>query len=410
LAAVTPPQAAVLDTLVDTDTFFERAARGERDVQPATTAPDHALGAAALPRTRPPAPVRPQPQRDDEGDARKASRRPAARRIAAVGVPAVAIVGGAVLVAASLGGATGSTTPAVVERPLARPAPPADVLAPRVARVSSHGRERLAGVVYDPGSGVRSVALVADGRREDVQRADCRPDCPPSLRFSLADSSPEQLRAVAVVVADAAGNKTIAWQTLTAPAREPQAAKLDARLERPIAPRADYAVTGKLTDADGSPIRRGRVELVGAARTDDAVPRVVGAATTDAAGRWRVAGLEARQGSRVYRARHLADGDTQAVSAPVRTTVRADLALRTRRQGGATVVAGRLRPTVSARLLLAVRRADGWRSQRAVRASADGRFRLRVPARLRGPVAVFVAPSPDLPYAPAGRVIDLARP
>jgi hypothetical protein len=399
----------VLDELVDSDTFFERAARGEREVQPATTAPDHALGAAALPRSRPPAPVRPQPQRDDEGDARTAFRRFPARRIAAIGVPAVAIVGGAVLVAASLGGPTESMTPVVVERPPARPAPPSDVLAPRVARVSAQGHGRLAGVVYDPGSGVRSVQLVADGRRQDIERGACRPDCPAALRFSLTDSSPEQLRALTVVVADAAGNKAIAWQTLTAPTRKPQVAKLTARLERPAAPRAD-AVAGQLTDADGSPIRHGRVELVGVERTDDAIPRVAGAATTDTAGRWRIAGLDAREGSQVYRARHLADGDTKALSAPVRVTVRPDLALRTRRQGRVTVLTGRLQPAAAARLLLAVRRAGGWHTERTARATANGRFRLRIPVRMRGQVAVFVAPSPDLPYAPTGRVVDLARP
>lgn len=405
MAAVTPHQAAVVDGLVDPETFFERAARGERDGQAATAAPDHALGAAALPRSRPPATIRPQSRPDGQSDATSAARRRAARRVAIVVLPTITVVGSAVLVATSLGGSD-RAAPAAVERPSAVPASPTDVLAPRVSGVTARGDGHLTGVVYDPGSGVRSVELVVDGQRRDIRPGACRPICPPALRFSLASDSSEAMRAVAVVVADAAGNKTIAKQTLTAPARDHLAAKLTARLERP-AQRAGYAIAGRLTDTDGAPIRGGQVELVGAARTDDAVPRVAGATTTDAAGRWRIASLH---GSHVYRARHLADSDTKAVSAPVRATVRADLTLHVGRHGRTTVVVGRVRPATDVRLLLASRRDGGWRNERVARANASGRFRLPVPARLHGPVAVFVAPDPDLPYAPAGRVVDLARP
>lgn len=406
MAAVTPHRAAVVDGLVDSDTFFERAARGERDGQAATAAPDRALGAAMLPRATPPDHPRPI-EREGEARARRTLPRPAAKTVAVVAVPAVAVVGGAIMLAGSFGGQGRPTTPTVVERPPARSASPADVLAPRAARIAASGDGHLAGVAYDPGSGVRSVELVVDGRRREIRQAVCRPACSPALRFSFAASSPDRMEAVAIVVADAAGNRTIAWQTLTVPARRPSEVKLTARLEQSAAPRADHAVGGRLTAADGKPIRHGRVELVGAARTHDAVARVVGTATTDAAGRWRVAHLHS---SHVYRARHIADGDTPAVSAPVRATVRARLALRVHRRGAATVISGRVQPIAPARLLLASREAGGWRSERTGRADADGRFRLRVPARMRGRVAVFVAPSPDLPYAPAGRVVDLARP
>jgi hypothetical protein len=329
------------------------------------------------------------------------------RTVAAVVAPTAPVVGGALLLVVSFGGQGRSEAPAVLERPLARPAAPVDVLAPRAGRVAAIGGGPFSGIVYDPGSGVRSVELLIDGRRRDVRQAVCRPACSPALRFSFAASSPDGMEAVAIVVADAAGNRTIAWQTLTAPARKPAEAKLSARLELSAAPGADHAVGGRLTAADGKPIRHGRVELVGAVRTDDAVARVVGTATTDAAGRWRVADLH---GSHVYRARHIADGDTKAVSALVRATVRARLALRVGRHGGATVISGRVQPGAPARLLLASRHAGGWRSERTARANADGRFRLGVPAGLRGRVAVFVAPWPELPYAPAGRVVDLARP
>ncbi len=405
MAAVTPHRAAVVDGLVDSDTFFERAASGERDGQAATAAPDRALGAAALPRTTPSADSRPT-ERDVEPRARPTLPRPAAKTIAIVSVPIAAVVGAALL-AGSFGGQDHRDPPATLERLPARPASPADVLAPRTAHITASGDGRLAGVVYDPGSGVRSIELLVNGRRRDARQASCRPDCPPALRFSFTPSSPAGMEAVAIVVADAAGNRTIAWQTLTAPARKPAEAKLSARLEQSPAPRSDHAIGGRLTTPGGKPIRHDRVELVGAARTDDTVARVVGTATTDAAGRWRVAHLH---GSHVYRARHIAHGDTQAVSAPVRATVRARLALRVDHHGGATAISGRVQPSAPARVLLASRHAGGWRSERTARANADGRFRLRIPARPRGRVAVFVAPDTDLPYAPAGRVVDLARP
>jgi hypothetical protein len=409
LAAVTPHRAAVVDELVDSDTFFERAARGERDTHPTTTAPDRALGAATLPRTPPPAAVRRQLQPNDDRHTGKASKRLVAPRAGIVALPAAVIVVGAVLVGTSPGGRGGSEVAAVIERSPAQP-PPADFLAPRVGHVSVHGQERFAGIAYDPGSGVRSVELVADGRRRAIQRGACRPACPPAMRFSFSRNSSKRLRAVAIVVVDAAGNKALAWQTLAVDAPKPLAAKLTARLERAVVAPADYAIAGRLNDAGGLPIRHGRVELVGVERTDDAVPRVVGAATTDTAGRWRVAGLKARHGSQLYRARYIAGGESTVVSAPVRATVRANLALRARRQGRVTVLTGRLHPAAAARLLLAVPRAGGWRTGRTARATANGRFRLRIPGRPRRRVAVFVAPSPDLPYAPVGRVIDLTRP
>jgi len=220
----------------------------------------------------------------------------------------------------------------------------------------------------------------------------------------------------AVVTQDAAGNRTLVWQRLVA-SRGQHTSTITARLkgtDGQIVPRSRYAIVGKLTDRTTAPIPGARVELIALSRTATAVPTRAAVVTTDSAGRWRVGGLRAADGSRIYVARHLDDTGAATVSSAVRATVAIDLTARVRRTAAGRIVAGRVTaPAASAeliRLLLASRRLNGWRTERSTRTSPNRHFALRVPGRVRGRLALFVAPSPDLPYAPAGRVVDLARP
>ena len=422
MASLTGEPGGVLEGLVDCDTFFEFAARGERGAGEAVAAPDRGVGAATMPRAaRAPAPSAARPTSPAEHSERVGSRLSLGRAIALAGLTVSVVTGVAVVVAAQVGGpATSSHRGAAVA---ARPVPPmpragrlpADVLAPRLGRVSFSAR-RLAGVAYDPGSGVRRLEMHVDGRRVDALPGHCRPDCAPAARFSLANRlSSDEMHAVAVVAEDAAGNRALLWQRLVPPTGGRPTESLTAALEHrtnQLVAGSRYAITGRLLDRAGVPIRSGQVEVAALERTADAVPHRAAIVVTDDAGRWRVGGRRAADGSRVYVARPLNHTSGSAVSRAVQATVAFSLTARSRPDGRAVTgrVIARVTNGTAIRLLLASRRSNGWRTERSARARPGGRFELPVPARVRGRVAVFVAPSPGLPFAPAGRVVDLARP
>lgn len=415
MAALAGERDGVLAGLVDSDTFFERAARGERDTQPAVAA-DRGQGAATMPRD-----PRPHAPRADD-DAPSAPRRLATprrhTRLVAVAATAGAFAVVGLLVATMSDGQRAPARQTAVEPPAEPSAPirsPVDVLGPRPGHVDVDNG-RIAGIAIDAGSGVRRIELVVNGRRADADTAVCRPECPPAARFTL-DVPPHgrtELRSLAVVAHDAAGNEALIWQQLAgsdAPHGETITARLEDRDDR-LGARSRYAIGGRLADGAGRPITGAQVELVAVATTAAAAPTRVAILATDRDGRWRAGELHASDGSRLYVARHL-DGNT-TVSRTVRATVPVALVARPRRlASGRRVVVGRVNasaPTSAIRVLLAARRSGDWHTERTAPARPGGRFELPVPARLHGPVAVFVAPDPDLPYAPAGRVVDLARP
>ncbi len=406
MATVTSDRVAA--ALVDPETFFERAARGERDAQ-AVGAPNHAQGAATMPRATRPAPSRRE----------RLSRR---QRLESV-VPdprwigSAALVGTvtAVVLVAAMSGGEETPSRSAAGPTLSGAKPPADMLAPRPGTLTLHAA-RVRGLVYDPGSGIRRVELVEDGRPVDSRSFPCRRVCPAAARFSLHGSTAPAgaPRAVAVVATDAAGNRALVAQRLVAPRHTRSGATISARVEgsdRSLSIEASYSLAGRLTDRHGEPIPGARIEVVGVSATATSIPARAATATTDERGRWRVVDIPARDGSRLYVARQLRPAG--AVSRTVTVRVEAGLAAHGRRlSSGHRIVAGRVAhvaPNVAVRVVIGTRRAGRWRGERTADTQRGGRFELHVPARVHGRVAVFVA-DPDLPYAPAGRVVRFARP
>lgn len=423
MAAMTERREALVAGLVDADTFFERAARGDRDPPQTAAVPKGGVGAAALPRASQPPTERPapHPRRSSTRRPTVALPRPSARAVACGGLGLAFLATTAALVHGFSHGRAAPADRPVAGRPATNARPPVtrplDVLGPRSVRLDVRG-VRVQGVIDDPGSGVSRAALNIDGRPVDAVRFACRPICPPAARFSLqpASTPPTQPQALAVVARDAAGNRTLIAQRIVMLGVS-RAGAITARLEdadRQIAAGSAYAIVGRLVDRAGAPIPHARVELTSVAATATAKPTRAAAVATDDNGHWRAAGLEARDGSRLYVAHHRSADGTAAVSPVVRAIVPIALAARGRRlRSGRRAVVGRIAARAhvgSARLLLATRHHGGWRTERVLRAPASGHFEVPVPARARGRVAVFAAPSPDSPYAPAGRVVDLARP
>ncbi len=338
------------------------------------------------------------------------------RRGAAL-VAGVGVAGALAAVVASAGGDTHSrqVQPAAPPRPEATRDLPVDVVAPRLAHLAT-GRDRLSGVVFDPGSGVRRIHLWLDGRRLKTVRGDCRRTCAASARFTLDRIAPPagDARAVSITSVDLAGNEALLWQRLSvAEARDTKTTLTAAALIQPggLSAHTHYALHGRLTRSTGAPLVGAPVELLALARISRAEPDRVAVVKTDTAGRWRVGDLRGFDGSRSYVARHL-DGSGEGVaSEPVETTVPVPLAARLAADRQSVV--GHVRAAAPRRaigVLLALRRGGRWRTVDRGRLGTGGRFALPLPARARGSVAVFVAPHPNLPYAPAGRVVDLARP
>jgi hypothetical protein len=311
-----------------------------------------------------------------------------------------------------------TTHVAGVSRPLSA-AP--DVLPPRLVERSVRPPDsphvELAGRVVDGGSGVAAVQLLVDGRSVAAKRITCSSTCPRSHRLSLGARLGRQAgvpQALALLARDGAGNRALLWHRISARSPRSDTRRLTAqvgshRLRFTRDGRRQYDISGHLTRS-GLPVPHARIEVVALTRTAAAVPHSVGRTRTDAEGGWQVRDLPSERGSRIYLARHLdRDGTTLTSSVPAQTTVRTPISVQVRSlTGRRRLITGRI-PSSSGhgvRVLAARRVSSGWEAIRtALTSRLTGRFEIPISADQSSALAVFVPPSPDWPYAPAGRVL-----
>ncbi len=429
--------------LLEDDSFFDAAARGELpETRPGAAAdPDsnNGVGAATLPR--PPAgpatphgrrapkrPSVPQPPTSQRDGPRRLTTGPLAnRRLRSAAIAAVAtacLVAGAFLVLHQ-----GPRAPSPSDEPRASTAPPLtmtagrpgggglDVLSPRLLpaagplahtdRSTRPRRVDLAAAVGDRGAGVRRVDLFVNGRRFAAARAACRGGCPTAARFRFTLTGlPARPVVLALAAGDAAGNRSLLWQQLLTPPSHRPGLRLTANLGGRATTRlalgagGAYTVRGRLTTRTGTPLARRRIQLLAISRSASASPRTLASTPTDRTGRWTLARLRARTGVLLV-ARHATTRSTVA-SPALRVAVRSPLtAHRSGRRLTGRLAAGAGGVTV----VLARRERSTWRAVARTRAGAGGRYRLALPASPRRRLAVFAGASANWPYTPASRLL-----